>query len=294
MAVKYMTRVWENSKQEGGRLLVLIAMADNANNNGFSWYGVPKIAKMARLGDRWTRQAINDLVEARELAKIERGTGRSNAYIVMLGTTLEEWTEGLKDGLNVSPEDARDAWDRYWEGLPVAFDKDGTPVENAGPTPVESTGPTPVENAGPPVVDLTNPGSGPQPDPLRSNNKSDQDLTNGYLFNLTDVNRVWPVVLEEARNHMTRATFTSWLRGSKPTEIQSPWEEGDPPVVVIEVKNRQAADHINGRLKETIDRILVATLKTSAQVAAVAAPIDPDFVRVTEDPSSAKEIPANA
>jgi hypothetical protein len=288
MAVKYMSRVWEDSKQEGGRLLVLIAMADNANNYGFSWYGVPKIAKMARLGDRWTRQAINDLVEARELAKIQRGTGRSNAYVVMLGTTLDDWIAGLGDGLNVSPEAAREAWDLFWDGLPVAFNSDGTPVENAGQTPVENAGQTPVENAGPPEVEIRDPGSPPQPDPLRSNNKEYIDLSLDQVLDL------WPQVIEEAKLQVGRGP-RQWLIGSKPIAIDKPWDAGDPPVVVVEVKNTYAAQWVNSKLKEILDRILTMLLEAPAQTYARPAAVDPDFVRVTEDPqNSAKEIPANA
>ena len=67
MSIKIQSRVWENSHQSGGTLLVLLALADFADDNGFCYPSLPVIAKKARLSDRQTQRAIQALQEAGEL-----------------------------------------------------------------------------------------------------------------------------------------------------------------------------------------------------------------------------------
>jgi len=82
MSIKVMTEVWEHSQQEGGALLVLLALADHANDQGYCWPSVPTLAKKARLSERHIRRILSDLQNTGEL-EIEARTGRSNYYRVI-------------------------------------------------------------------------------------------------------------------------------------------------------------------------------------------------------------------
>lgn len=93
MAVKVMSYVWDKSKQRGPRLLVLLAIADSANDDGFCWLGIPNLAKKSRQTAVNTRQYVRQIEAAGELIVWERKTddgkyNMSNLYkVVMPGTT---------------------------------------------------------------------------------------------------------------------------------------------------------------------------------------------------------------
>ncbi len=89
-----MARVWEYSRQKEGALLVLLAIADFADDEGNAFPSVPRLAHKARLSDRQTQRLIRKLEEDGEL-KITPGTGRShaNTFTVLTG----------RKGVNLSP-----------------------------------------------------------------------------------------------------------------------------------------------------------------------------------------------
>lgn len=80
-----MRAVWESSKQEGGGLLLMLAIADFADDAGIAFPSMERLANKARLTQRRAQQLIADLVKSGELA-VERGGGkrRTNTYRVTL------------------------------------------------------------------------------------------------------------------------------------------------------------------------------------------------------------------
>src|SRR5512146_1821173 len=87
MSVKIMAHVWSESKQEAGTLLVALALADFANDDGFCWPSMPVIAKKARLSERQAWRCVSKLIEDGELEKTEDPSGgrRSNTYHFIAG-----------------------------------------------------------------------------------------------------------------------------------------------------------------------------------------------------------------
>lgn len=53
-----------DSPCKGGDLLCLLAIADNADDNGFAWPAVPTIARKAAMGERGAQKCIKKLTEA--------------------------------------------------------------------------------------------------------------------------------------------------------------------------------------------------------------------------------------
>jgi hypothetical protein len=76
MSIKYMERVWANKELHGGRLLLMLALADHANDAGECWPSQPHLADKARLTERQVRRLINALAADGYLAVIEKGKGR--------------------------------------------------------------------------------------------------------------------------------------------------------------------------------------------------------------------------
>ncbi|MBP8291458.1 MAG: helix-turn-helix domain-containing protein [Caldilineaceae bacterium] len=86
MSVKIMARVWDDSMHTGSALLMLLAIADHANDEGVCWPSVETLAAKARVQARQAQNLIAHLVESGELA-VQRGAGRRNTsiYVVTIG-----------------------------------------------------------------------------------------------------------------------------------------------------------------------------------------------------------------
>jgi len=100
MSVEASTRVWKWSKQKSGNLLVLLAIADQYNDEkNCAWPSVAFLAKKARMNQRNVRYCLKDLVQAGELI-IEEAAGPHGVNIYRLPPlqTLQSATD-CKEGL---------------------------------------------------------------------------------------------------------------------------------------------------------------------------------------------------
>ena len=85
MSIKVMTQTWKVSQQQGGALLILLAIADFADDEGMAYPSISTLAKKARLSRRHTQRILRRLVRVKELI-IHPGKGQhgSNLYQVTL------------------------------------------------------------------------------------------------------------------------------------------------------------------------------------------------------------------
>jgi hypothetical protein len=67
MSIKVSTEVWQGSRHKSGNLLLLLAMADHADDKGRAWPGIPLLAHKARLSERHTRRCLSELLASGEL-----------------------------------------------------------------------------------------------------------------------------------------------------------------------------------------------------------------------------------
>lgn len=86
MSVKVMSLVWDKSRHTGTALVMLLAIADHANDDGVCWPAVETIARKARVKKRQATNLIAQLEASGELI-VRRGLGRNNTsiYIVAIG-----------------------------------------------------------------------------------------------------------------------------------------------------------------------------------------------------------------
>src|SRR5262245_33120961 len=91
MSIKVMTRAWEHAPYGEGTLLVLLALADYADDYGVCWPAQPDVAAKARLTDRQLRNIVRQLEVAGDLL-VHPGRGRGNRtiYCVLSGLPEEE------------------------------------------------------------------------------------------------------------------------------------------------------------------------------------------------------------
>ena len=67
MSVRVLEQVWKTSQQHGSPLLVLLALADFADDDGTAYPSVGTLAKKVRLKERAVHQILADLVLSKEL-----------------------------------------------------------------------------------------------------------------------------------------------------------------------------------------------------------------------------------
>lgn len=97
MSIKVMSAVWEHSQSKGSALLLLLAIADHAHDDGDGAFpSVPHLAKKIRMEERTVQLLTKQLIKARELSvRNAEGPGRTNVYKVLI--------ENLKNGEKISP-----------------------------------------------------------------------------------------------------------------------------------------------------------------------------------------------
>lgn len=102
MSIRCTSRVWEESIQKGTNLLMLLALADYANDQQVCWPGMEALAHHARVQERQARTLVHEIAKAGELlilpvggvpqsnnfkSRDEPGPGRyhTNNYLITIG-----------------------------------------------------------------------------------------------------------------------------------------------------------------------------------------------------------------
>jgi hypothetical protein len=103
MSIKRMTAVWDQSQTKGSHLLLLLAIADHAGDDGYAWPGITHLATKVRMSERHVSRMISLIEETGELY-VERNLkdGVVNKYIVKVGLTQEQFVQALKVRLGKS------------------------------------------------------------------------------------------------------------------------------------------------------------------------------------------------
>ena len=102
VSVKAMARVWSRSQRKDGELLVMLALADFANDQGESFPSIPVLAQKARLTERQTRRVLNKLETAGEIRRVKSNGGRNrrNHYFITLSENPDKITGKELQGKN--------------------------------------------------------------------------------------------------------------------------------------------------------------------------------------------------
>ena len=112
MSIKVMNLVWQRAPVQSGELLMLLVLADNADDKGTCYPGVPYLARKARMSERNVQLCLRKLADAGYVKVFpNRGPSGVNMYCVDLGLlySLPDDFVPAKDekgGENISPPKA--------------------------------------------------------------------------------------------------------------------------------------------------------------------------------------------
>lgn len=114
-----MSHVWRHGPTDRNDLIVLLAIADFADDDGFCWPSTQRIAEKARMTRRGAQKVIRRLAENGHL-KIEVGGGRggSNRYHVTLIKGEPETANTVQGGANPETQRANPETQRANSGSP--------------------------------------------------------------------------------------------------------------------------------------------------------------------------------
>ncbi len=89
MSIRRMAAIWDISEAIGNDRLVILAIADNADDDGFCWPSLDYIAAKCRLSQRTVIRSIETLEKSGDLW-VEHNRRRGNRYLVTPGLSDDE------------------------------------------------------------------------------------------------------------------------------------------------------------------------------------------------------------
>ena len=102
MSIKIMSQVWDADGIDSSECLVLIALADHADDQGHCYPSIGRLARRTKLSDRGVQKVISRLIEKGFIRVIPcAGQGGANRYIVTATPTVPAVAVGVN---HVHPE----------------------------------------------------------------------------------------------------------------------------------------------------------------------------------------------
>ena len=84
MSIKWMTKVWSDSPYNGTRLILHLALADMAHDDGRFFASQTHLAKKARCTTHYVREVINEFIAGGWIVIVTKGNSRGKATVYQL------------------------------------------------------------------------------------------------------------------------------------------------------------------------------------------------------------------
>jgi hypothetical protein len=105
MSIKIMSWVWDNSPYEGKALLIHLAMADFANDEGLLWPSQATLAKKSRSTDRHVRDVISGMERDGLVELVTASNGRdAHKYRLLARNSVPPEVSSTRNSTTLSPE----------------------------------------------------------------------------------------------------------------------------------------------------------------------------------------------
>lgn len=126
MSAKYTFLAWDTPVKNNGTKLALLQLANNADDNGFSYYSISKMAKACDMSERNFMRKIQDLEEMGVLV-VERRANRSSLYTLVgdeMGVTICHLQESQVTNCHAEVTNC------HAQGDKLSYDPNSTPKTN--------------------------------------------------------------------------------------------------------------------------------------------------------------------
>lgn len=157
MSIELMTKVWKTDVGPATRRLVLLALADSANDDGVCWPSVETLARKAGCGVSSARRACQELEADGFLVREERdanGRQRSNLYRLSLSAIEGAQIERAPKLSGTGRPDRAGGGAQIERQNPNRETKEGTPTTETSPPADGGLFPAPLEPAAPKPEEL--------------------------------------------------------------------------------------------------------------------------------------------
>lgn len=104
MSIKRMSAVWEHSQHKGNDLLLLLALADNAADDGYCWPSIDTLAQKTRLSTATVIRRTRQLEKSGELF-VQHNRRAGNKYLVIVGLEMDAIQAAMETRLSMKPDD---------------------------------------------------------------------------------------------------------------------------------------------------------------------------------------------
>jgi hypothetical protein len=249
MSIKIMSKVWTEQDTCGNERLVLMALADNANDEGICWPSHTTIASKCRIDRRHVIRLVQSLVDRgyicrqRRLAKDGRKT--SNIYQLLPGNF---------NILGPLASDSRVTSDGFASDSGVTSD-----VTQPGHIPSDI----------PATILVTHESHKPSLEPSFLTIK---DPSFGLLEKVSDQSiyervgkttpdKAWNMALEQLRQEMSKSTFDNWVANTQAKSFDATQD-----ILIVSAPTSLAQEWLEGRLSSTVTRLLTGILNRSVKV----------------------------
>lgn len=226
MSIYPSVRVWDHSQQRGAKFILLLAMADRADELGVLYAGYKFLANRARMRDaRQVRRHIADLVDSGEVIAVRsrRGDGMNlpNYYVVAVGASDEVLQQAMERiDTFLTQQGGAVVGDR---GKSTLIPEKGGKGKNIPIVGVK----VPPYRMG---VKLP---SDPL-DPEEGHSEEDDGL------------KIWRAALAELEEQMTKGTFRKHLQGTTAA--------GQGDALVVRVRNEISREWLDAKLADVVAR----------------------------------------
>jgi hypothetical protein len=106
MSIRWLSAVWIESPYRGEHLLLHLALADFANDEGICWPSVRTLAKKSRCSEQWVRKGIRRMMEDEFVEILEQGLGRGNVNRYRLLSMSKKGATEIPDSEKGATENA--------------------------------------------------------------------------------------------------------------------------------------------------------------------------------------------
>jgi hypothetical protein len=106
MSIRVMSHVWQHSRHKGSDLLLLLAIADFADDAGIAYPSVPTLAVKTRLKVRNVQYRLRALEQSQELSiHLNAGPNGVHLYRIHLANHGVQTLQGVDETKTITPED---------------------------------------------------------------------------------------------------------------------------------------------------------------------------------------------